>query len=87
MEERRRLYDERLVKEIMISTAICVQELMLDDPRAREDDVCEFVETNFRNIIQETLAAEMDRDTASESGASFPSGSESEDDSDACDEH
>lgn len=58
------MYDEALVKEIMISTALCVQELLMDDPQAQQDDVFDFVETNFKNIIMETLRAERDRDTA-----------------------
>ncbi len=64
------MYDEDLVKEIMISTALCVQEMMLDDPNAKQDDLFEFVENNFRQIIRETLLAEMERrdsDTRDES--------------------
>ncbi len=61
------MYDEELVKEIMISTALCVQELLMDDPRAAQDDVFDFVETNFRHIITETLRAENEREMA-ESG-------------------
>jgi hypothetical protein len=60
------MYDEDLVKEIMISTALCVQELLMDDPQARQDDVFEFVETNFRHIITETLRAEREREMAGE---------------------
>jgi hypothetical protein len=29
------MYDEDLVREIMISTALCIQELLMDDPQAR----------------------------------------------------
>lgn len=61
------MYDEELVKEIMISTALCVQELLMDDPRAAQDDIFDFVETNFRHIIVETLRAENEREMA-ESG-------------------
>jgi hypothetical protein len=64
--ERLKMYDEELVKEIMISTALCVQELLMDDPRAEQDDIFEFVETNFRHIITETLRAEQERETAGE---------------------
>lgn len=66
MQERVKMYDEDLVKEIMISTALCVQELLMDDPRARQDDIFEFVETNFRHIITETLRAEREREMAGE---------------------
>lgn len=58
VEYQHRLYEEKLVKEIMLSTAICVQELLMDDPKAREDEIFEFVESNFRQIIIETLSAE-----------------------------
>jgi hypothetical protein len=57
------MYDEELVKEIMISTALCVQELMMDDPQAAQDDIFDFVETNFQHIITETLRAERERET------------------------
>lgn len=60
MAGRRKLYEEKLVKEIMISTALCIQELLLDDPDAAEDEVCDFVEANYNSIIDETIAAEMD---------------------------
>jgi hypothetical protein len=56
------MYDEELVKEIMISTALCVQELLMDDPQAAQDDVFDFVDTNFRHIITETLRAERERE-------------------------
>jgi hypothetical protein len=59
-----KMYDEDLVKEIMISTALCVQELLMDDPDAQQDDVFDFVDANFRQIINETLRAERERDTA-----------------------
>jgi len=58
------MYDEELVKEIMISTALCVQELLMDDPQAAQDDIFDFVETNFRHIITETLRAENEREMA-----------------------
>lgn len=58
------MYDEELVKEIMISTALCVQELLMDDPDAAQDDIFDFVETNFKHIIVETLRAENEREMA-----------------------
>ncbi|HKP96220.1 MAG TPA: hypothetical protein VJ385_10720 [Fibrobacteria bacterium] len=64
MQERLKMYDEELVKEIMISTALCVQELLMDDPRAAQDDIFDFVETNFQHIITETLRAEREREMA-----------------------
>jgi hypothetical protein len=61
-----KMYEEDLVREIMISTALCIQELLMDDPRARQDDVFEFVETNFQQIITETLRAERERELTGE---------------------
>jgi hypothetical protein len=61
-----KMYEEDLVREIMISTALCIQELLMDDPQARQDDVFEFVETNFQHIITETLRAERERELTGE---------------------
>lgn len=63
MSEHVKMYDEDLVREIMISTALCIQELLMDDPQARQDDIFEFVESNFQHIITETLRAERERET------------------------
>ena len=71
MQDNLKMYDERLVKEIMISTALCVQELLMDDPHAQQDDIFDFVETNFRHIITETLRAEQERELA-EPGENAP---------------
>ncbi len=70
MADNHRLYDEKLVKEIMISTALCILEMVKDDPHVKEEEVYEFVEANFRHIISETLAVEMQtEDSESEAGS------------------
>ncbi len=61
MEAVKKLYSEDLVKEIMISTSLCIQELLLDDPNAEQEDIFDFIEGNFRQIIQETVIAEQER--------------------------
>lgn len=66
MRQHLKMYEEDLVREIMISTALCIQELLMDDPKARQDDVFEFVETNFQHIITETLRAERERELTGE---------------------
>ena len=66
MRQHLKMYEEDLVREIMISTALCIQELLMDDPQARQDDVFEFVETNFQHIITETLRAERERELTGE---------------------
>ncbi len=64
VQEHLKMYEEELVKEIMISTALCVQELIMDDPHARQDDIFDFVEMNFKHIITETLRSEREREMA-----------------------
>lgn len=66
MPDHLKMYDEELVKEIMISTALCIQELLMDDPQAQQDDVFDFVDANFRQIINETLRAEREREREQE---------------------
>lgn len=66
MRQNLKMYEEDLVREIMISTALCIQELLMDDPQARQDDVFEFVESNFQHIITETLRAERERELTGE---------------------
>jgi len=56
VEEHKRLYEEALVKEIMQSTALYVQELLSEEPDIDEDNLCNWIEENFRQIIEETLA-------------------------------
>ncbi len=66
MDSRVKMYDEDLVKEIMISTALCVHEMLRDDPLAREDDIYDFIEGSFRQIIDETLTAEREAQEGAE---------------------
>jgi hypothetical protein len=68
VQEHVKMYDEDLVREIMISTALCIQELLMDDPQARQDDIFEFVDTNFQHIITETLRAEREREEREAAG-------------------
>ena len=58
MEKPKKLYEESLVKEIMISTALCVQDLMQDDANISPEDICLFLEENYPSIIEETLSAD-----------------------------
>ena len=60
MEGHKKLYEEELVKEIMISTALCIQELIKDDKKISEESICQFMEEHYHSIIEETLNAEMD---------------------------
>jgi hypothetical protein len=68
MENHKKLYEEALVKEIMISTALCIQEMLVEDPNIGDEDVCQFIEENYGSIIEETLSSdtqEGDDDTES----------------------
>lgn len=60
MDNTKKLYEEALVKEIMISTAICVQDLIQDNANISEEEICLFLEENYPNIIEETLSAEVE---------------------------
>jgi len=60
LDNTKKLYEEALVKEIMISTALCIQELIQDDANISEEEICLFLEENYPNIIEETLSAEVE---------------------------
>ncbi len=66
MEEHKRLYEEALVKEIMISTALCIQELVQDDSSLNEEDICNFMDENFKSIIEDTLSSNIDEEDATD---------------------
>ncbi|MBD3344779.1 MAG: hypothetical protein GF401_06925 [Chitinivibrionales bacterium] len=60
-----RLYDENLVRNIMISTGLTVFEYLKHKTIKSEDEICELVEVNADNIIENTIedmnaAAEYD---------------------------
>ena len=62
MEGHKKLYEEALVKEIMINTALYVQDLMQDNTDLSEEDLCMFLEENYSEIIEEALSANDDND-------------------------
>ena len=51
-----RLYDENLVRNIMISTAVSILEYVNQNKKINVEDVCEFVEFNADDIIDETIS-------------------------------
>jgi hypothetical protein len=53
----KRLYEEKLVKDIMISTAFCVKDILQDDQNLTDDDIYEFIEANYQNVIKDTIEA------------------------------
>ncbi len=50
-----RLYDENLVRNIMITTSVSIMEFMKNNKMANTEEVCEFVEFNADDIITETI--------------------------------
>lgn len=50
-----RLYDENLVRNIMISTGVSIMEYARQSSKLDMQEVCEFVETNADSIIAETI--------------------------------
>jgi hypothetical protein len=52
---RYRLYDEHLVRNIMLSTAISVIEYIRENPHADSDEICDFIEANAENIMGDTV--------------------------------
>jgi len=50
-----RLYDENIVRNIMISTGVSIMEFVKDHKAANTDQVCKFIENNAEHIISETI--------------------------------
>ena len=50
-----KLYDENLVRNIMISTGISIMEYIKENVSADAEEVCEFIEYNAEEIISETI--------------------------------
>ncbi|MFH1761331.1 MAG: hypothetical protein ABIA63_09555 [bacterium] len=66
----KRLYEEKLVKDIMISTAFCVKDILQDDENLTDDDIYEFIEANYMNVIRDTIEAEETENGAGENNSS-----------------
>jgi hypothetical protein len=54
-----KLYDEQLVKNIMISAGLMTLNYLKDKKVVDKEDICEFIEVNADSIIEDTLS-EMD---------------------------
>jgi hypothetical protein len=50
-----RLYDEQLVKNILITAGLSVYDLMTEKGVVDEEDICEFLEANADTIILDTI--------------------------------
>ncbi len=62
MEVHKKLYEEALVKEIMISTALYVQDLLYEESEISEEELCQFIEEQYQNIIEDALSQDYEED-------------------------
>ena len=46
----------------MVSTALCIQELVQEDKTINEEDICQFLDENYKSIIEETLTGDSDNE-------------------------
>ena len=60
-----RLYDEQLVKNIMISTGLSIFDYVREKKAIDEEDICEFLDVNADSIIEDTLEDLNDSDAPS----------------------
>jgi hypothetical protein len=84
-DRRYRLYDEHLVRTIMLSAAIAVSEYLRENPGADSDEVCDFIDANAESIMSDTVnhmksiddaAANDGKDDAEEGGDWLSDGKE-----------
>ncbi len=66
-----RLYDENLVRNIMITTSVSIMDFVKNNKLANTEDVCEFVEFTADDIISETINNLNKDETGSKPGKSF----------------
>ena len=69
--KHRRLYEENLVRNIMLTTAYCIKDILEENPSLTDEDIYDFIEENYYNIIQDTLD-EYEEEMASENGEAEP---------------
>jgi len=53
--KRYRLYDENLVHNIMLSAGLSVIEYLRENSHADSDEICDFIEANAEDIIDDTV--------------------------------
>lgn len=62
MKSHCRLFDENIVRSIMVSTGISLLEFINENDIIDIEDICEFVEYNADAIIDETIKNMKDED-------------------------
>jgi hypothetical protein len=63
-----RLYDEHLVRNIMLTTALSVWEYVRENPGADSDEICDFVDANAADIVSDTVKHLKGLDDSDEKG-------------------
>jgi len=71
--KRCRLYDEEIVRNIMVSTGMSVFEFLKKNRNLDVDDVCEYVDLHADGIIEDTIEDLNDRIEEPPGGALPPS--------------
>ncbi len=64
-----RLYDENLVRNIMLSTGLSVLEYLRGNKNVDDDDICEFIEINAGTIIEDTIEQLNNEDELTDQGS------------------
>ena len=72
-----KLYDENLVRNIMISTGLSILEYVKQNGTAEATDICDFVEMNADTIIWNTIedmnnSGDIEENEAGEEGLEDP---------------
>ena len=52
---RNRLYDENIVRNIMLSTGLSVVEYLRENTKADSEEIGDFIEANAEEIIDDTI--------------------------------
>jgi hypothetical protein len=58
----KQLYERELVRDIMISTAICIRNIMTDESNTTEEEIIEIIEEHYCDIIDDTIEPELGED-------------------------
>ncbi|MGA2507270.1 MAG: hypothetical protein ABSF80_07330 [Chitinispirillaceae bacterium] len=77
--DRHRLYDEHLVRNIMLSTGLSVVEYLRENTKADSEEIGDFIEANAEEIIDDTIKHLKSMEDFDEKGSSQDSEQESGD--------
>ena len=74
-----KLYDEDLVRNIMISTGLSIVEYIKQFKSVDAIDICDYIDQNADHIIEDTID-DMNHDLPEDKDASRPDGDDTPDD-------